>query len=380
MEDFERLNNRESNILKDKKIAIITYHRSNNYGSVLQAYALSKYLNTQGARLNVIDYHSEKQDKLYKTFESVKGLMSVARNIQTFFYLKSIKLRKKKFDEFLKNNFSLTKEYVNVSDISAENDNYDLFICGSDQIWNTSCDDFSKAYTLDFVKDKSKCVSYAASIGKKFIKPEDEDFFYAQLKDFYKLSLREKDGVDEIKRITGRGDVSMVSDPVTLLDKNDWNELIKDVKALNKKYILAYFIGDVPFMRDFVKRLAKIKRLPIIVINKNLRDMLYRNKKRYGTGPKEFLALIKNAEYVVSDSFHATVFSIIFKKQFFTFAKTDQESAISRLNNFLSVLGLKNRLNASDVNLQNIDYDNKTIEEAFNEYSKTGKEFLSELT
>lgn len=125
---------------------------------------MSKYLNTQGARLNVIDYHSEKQDKLYKTFESVKGLMSVVRNIQTFFYLKNIKLRKKKFDEFLKNNFSLTKGYVNVSDISAENDNYDLFICGSDQIWNTSCDDFSKAYTLDFVKDKSKCVSYAASI------------------------------------------------------------------------------------------------------------------------------------------------------------------------------------------------------------------------
>lgn len=102
MEDFERLNNRESNILKDKKIAIITYHRSNNYGSVLQAYALSKYLNTQGARLNVIDYHSEKQDKLYKTFESVKGLMSVARNIQTFFYLKSIKLQQKKVRRIFK--------------------------------------------------------------------------------------------------------------------------------------------------------------------------------------------------------------------------------------------------------------------------------------
>lgn len=367
-------------MLKGKKFAVITYHRSDNYGSILQAYALTEYLKNSGAKVDVIDYHSKKQDELYKTFEPVKGFMSVARNIQTLFHLKSIKLRKRKFDDFLKNNFSLTKEYTDVSEIATENDNYDLFICGSDQIWNTDCDDFTKAYTLDFVKDKSKCVSYAASIGKKYINRENESFFYAQIKDFYKLSLREKDGVDEIARITGRNDVCLVPDPVTLLDESDWSELIKNEKYFSKPYVFAYFIGDVPNMRDFAKSLAKVKKLPIVVVNKNLRDVLYRNKKRYGTGPAEFLALIKNADYVVSDSFHATVFSVIFKKQFFTFAKTDKASAISRLNNFLDILNLKDRLNATDHNLKDIDYDNDKIRKSFKEYANIGKDFLSDLS
>ena len=239
MENLERLKNAEFNILKDKKIAIITYHRSNNYGSVLQAYAIAKYLNDLGAKARIIDYHSKKQDELYKTFERFGGIMSIARNFQTLLHFKSINARKKKFDEFIKNELPLTKEYVNISDISAENDNYDLFICGSDQIWNTSCDDFTKAYTLDFVEDKSKCVSYAASIGKNCISPDDEVFFYNQIKDFYKISLREKEGVDEIKRIVGRDDVCLVSDPVTLFSKNEWGELIKNEAVPKKPFILA---------------------------------------------------------------------------------------------------------------------------------------------
>lgn len=363
---------------KKMKIGILTYHRARNYGSALQAYALTHYLRAQDMDAEIIDYHTKAQDRMYSLFEPCKSFMSFIRNAQTILYYLQLKKKKKRFDEFLNHYIQLGKDkFDEKSDLSVLNAKYDKFICGSDQIWNYQCTDFTTAYLLDFVEDKSKCISYAPSIGIENIEPPYRDIYARLLSGFGALSAREKIGADCISDITGRV-VETVPDPVLLLTKDEWLKIIPG-RIMNGKYIFCYYIGDVPRMRDFAISMHKKTKLPLVVVNMNLRDQLYINKKEYSAGPLEFLSLLKNCEYVCTNSFHAVMFSILFHKNFWVFTNSNKGSSKSRIEHITSYYGLTQRVINTTVPLphdteEQINFFD--IDKKIEEYGSIGRIFL----
>lgn len=338
-----------------KWIGIITYHKAYNFGSVLQAYALNKYLRDLGHDVETIDFQTDKQAQLYNIFEPVKSLFSIARNLQSLRFLRSLRLHRKRFDEFLRE-FIPTSEtvYLSFDDLNNADLHYDVYICGSDQIWNPNCQDFDEAYLLAFVKDKTKCIAYAPSVASHYINPQYHSLFRKQLKDFEVLSVREKSGAAVISEIIGR-EPTVVLDPVFLLNADKWRELIA-ASPVKQKYIFCYFIGDVAGMRHFARKMHKATGLPLVVVYKNIRDQLYRNIKIYSAGPVEFLSLIAHAEYICTNSFHAVAFSVIFMKNFWVFVDdANIHSSKSRIFDFTEMIGLENRvLSAGD---RGIEFD-----------------------
>lgn len=325
------------------KIGIITYHRAENYGSVLQTYALTQTIRSLGHTPEIIDYHSKKQDELYVKYQKVKSVMDIARNVHMFCFSNKIDKRKERFYDFLIRNIPLTsKEFREETSLTELNDKFDCFICGSDQIWNASCADFSDAYLLSFVTDKKKCLSYAASIGKSYINEEALDLFRNQLREYDYISVREETAKSVLEPLIGRS-IDVVPDPVLLLSKEDWNTLIPSISESND-YILCYFIGDVDQMRHFANRLHSMTNLPLVLLNINLRDLALTGQRRYDAGPLEFIRLIRDAKYVCTNSFHATLFSLIYHKDFWTFTNLNNETAKSRIEQILNSVNLANRI------------------------------------
>lgn len=324
------------------KIAVITYHRAINYGSALQAYALNRFLNKQNeVECRTIDYIPKGQTLYYKKFEKVKTVMSILRNMQTLFYLNQLNKKEKNFELFLNKDILLTpNKYYSKKELN-EIDDFDLYICGSDQIWNPNCIDFTSAYLLDFVDDKSKCISYSPSIAVNKLENKQIELFREKIESFRNVSIREINGKQILKENEiYNGEVTVTLDPVFLLEKEEW-DLIASPVVIPNKYIFCYFIGDIEGMRTYAIKLRKKYNLPIIVVYQNLRDMLYINKKIYSAGPREFLFLLKNATYVFSNSFHAVAFSIIYSKRFGVYLNRDiKGNANSRIDGILGQLNL----------------------------------------
>lgn len=361
------------------KYGILTFHRARNYGSALQAYALNKYLNTNENQAETINFHTQAQDDMYRIFKKTRSLKDILYNLLSLCKYKELKLKIRRFEGFVSNEICLSsEEFTDESEFEDFDKNYDFFVCGSDQIWNAMCNDFSTAYLLDFVKDKSKCISYAASIGTSNIPNEFEEVFIEHLKDFKAISVRESRAAEVLKNLLNR-DITVLPDPVVILDKQQWIDISSEI-PIKGKYILCYFIGDVPGMRDFAKKMSKQSKLPIVVINKNIRDLFYCNKKYYAAGPKEFITLINNAEYVCTDSFHAVMFSIIFHKNFWVFANKRTNNSSTRIENILEIMGMPERMlygESTDIDFKTkIDYSEK--DEIIEELRFSAKTYLNE--
>lgn len=323
-----------------KRIAIITYSRAYNYGSALQTYALNHYLTLLGNDVKTIDYTTQSQQELYTIFEPLRGVISFLRNIQSLRHYYNLKTHKKRFDEFLSMYVPMTLPISSSEAFSSLNAQFDYFISGSDQIWNAQCDDFDSNYMLSFVQDKHKCIAYAPSLGAGANDPETIKVLREHVKSYKALSSRERESTSIIERATFRS-VENVLDPVFLLDAQEWNEIAR-TSPINGEYILGYFIGDVPGMRDFAAQLSRDSNCPVVVIWKSIRDIKYGFKTYYEAGPREFISLIKGCKYVVTNSFHAVSFSLIFGKSFWAFIppKSDDD----RLKSILDLVNLSDRI------------------------------------
>lgn len=299
------------------KAAIITYHRALNYGSALQAYALNYYLRTKGVEAYTIDYSSEGQRATYTFYEKGHGIMTLARNTFTFLYRKSLLKKRQRFEKFITYNIPLigTEVFAN----KKIQDEMDVFICGSDQIWNGNTIDFTPHYLLDFVIDNDKCCSYAPSIGTLQQTQATQEAYRKHIKRFRQISVRESSGSSYLSQIIDE-DVETVLDPVFLLDGEEWRRVASSECEKEGDYVLCYFIGDVKGMREFALRLGEFYRCRIYVILLNLRDVFcFKRKALYEAGPAEFVNLIDHARCVCTNSFHAISFSIILKKDFWVF-------------------------------------------------------------
>ncbi len=325
------------------KVGILTYHGAHNYGSALQAYALYRALTSEGHQAALINYRTDRQDALYQLYNAKPtNIMGVLRNLHSFAYSRQLKEHHMKFDQFLAENAELSGEQIrNPDDLKLLNGVFDCFICGSDQIWNPNCIDFDVSYLLSFVEDKNTCFSYAPSIAADRLDSKWHEVFRNELKNYSDLSVREKSGAAIISALTDR-EVNTVLDPVFLLEKSSWDYFCKGV---SKDYILCYFIGDIPGMRNYAIALSRKYKKPIIVINKYLRDLKMKCEKQYNSGPIDFVNLVANAEAICTNSFHAVAFSLIYDKEFHAFVDNKHvNTARSRITDLLESLNMSDRI------------------------------------
>lgn len=327
-----------------KRISIITYSRAYNYGSALQTFALNYYLRSLENEVKTIDYTTRRQQELYSIFESCNGLFPLLRNIHSLINIFKLYKHKRNFDEFLNTNVPMTQKITDDNSFLSLNNDFDYFICGSDQIWNVQCDDFDSNYMLSFVKDKNRCIAYAPSLGAGADNNNVKDVIRKYASCFKALSSREVKSADVIEAATQKK-VTNVLDPVFLLSSDEWTKVSSNL-VIKENYILGYFIGDVKGMRDFASHLSDFMGMPVVVIYKNLRDLKYNFKNYYEAGPAEFVSLVKNAKFIVTNSFHAVSFSLIFKKNFWVFTETGTSD--TRIPGLLADVNLCNRIIKND--------------------------------
>lgn len=333
-----------------KKIKIITFHSAENAGASLQCYALQESLKKMGCNVQIIDYQPPYLKEQYKVFVNpfkyvkkdnfIKSFL--AFSFQNVFFFRRIK-RKVNYKKFRKHFLSLTREYASYEELRKNPPEGDAYICGSDQIWNPSLtgDAFDPAYFLDFGSTETKRYSYAVSIGKSLL-PDEIDSIVEFTKKFVRISFRENSVKDIFLNYMISERVCSSIDPTLLIDAKDWEDRMVSSKDYNSKYILVY--GLEP-NKNFQKLLDSAKeRFPdtsVMDLSQcNLR-LKGRIQRKFAFSPNEFLSLIHEAEFIITNSFHCTVFSVIFQKNFYTLPHSRSSS---RMEDFLDNFKLSDRL------------------------------------
>lgn len=349
------------------KIRTMTCHHVYNYGASLQAFALQHYLESIGHDVKIIDYRLPCHVR-YEFFTPRPG-SKCAKIVSKYPYLKyllspianrgDLKMwgRKKAFDFFDKKYLHLTSRYKTKEQLVSHPPHADVYIVGSDQVWNPTYPYWNDlGYFLSFGDKSVKRISYAASFGVASIPDSKNDYYKEQLSIFDRLSVREQSGVSIINHL-GLSAIQCI-DPVFLLSEKEWIDTL-GLKKQKRNYILVYdFLHNDSRMMDYVVRLSKETGLKIVSVN-DYSDTPYADEQINDAGPIDFLTLILNAEYVICNSFHATVFSIIFRKRFVTFPLVGHSNS-SRMKDILNMLSLDDLFNPSDLSYirKTVDYDN----------------------
>ncbi|MBA2862302.1 polysaccharide pyruvyl transferase family protein [Methanococcus maripaludis] len=383
-----------------KKVSILTLvgrNFNNNYGAVLQAYALQETIKKLNYNTEIIDFNpkASKNEILKKICQRINEgnflnmvLRISSKNISSKLHKKQEILRNKKFETFRSEQLYLSKKtYNNEEELINNYETSDYYIVGSDQVWNPIAGiEKIKVYLFSFVTN-SKKISYAASVSKKI--PENYKKTYSDLlKDFDYISVREMDGKEQIKQLTDKN-IEIVLDPTLLLSKNEWNRISKEPKNIpTYKYIFVYDLYRSNEILSGLCKFAKKRGLKIINYTPN---NIYKKIKYthvsdsfYEYGPSEFLWYLKNSEYVVTSSFHGTVFSLLFEKEFYAVTPDTGykggNAFNSRLTDLLDTLGLKNRIldDPSKLNIVNFEkgIDWGKIDEKLNVEKEKSLNFL----
>ena len=361
---------------KAMKIGIITFHNVVNYGGVLQCYALQQKLKEWGYEAEVIDYENKQFKKFYSPFYITRPYLRKILYMLYAFREKAV--RRKKFNNFVKENIILSRECFDKDTISSSNELYDVFITGSDQVWNLELTEMDRNYFLDFV-DKKKKISYAASIGLSKLDEEMKPIYKELLSDFNSISVRENSASVIIDDLLGE-EVDVHIDPVLLLDKESWAKVCdNDVVKNNEEYIVVYKINKSKAYTA-AEYLAKKKGLKVKVIQPDKTCKAGFQKYKVAS-PADFVTLFKNAKYVITDSFHGTVFSIIFQKKFAYYMDESANNRNSRIQNLLNKLNLQSR-NFKDIEQiefidDTIDYD--SVEIILNKERNKSKQYLEQV-
>lgn len=307
-----------------KKVGIITFHASHNYGSMLQAYALQQVILGMGYDCEIINFRSVAQKEMYKPI-FMRGTLYgriVGFVIQATYALGILK-KQRLFENFLRKKLILSsKEYSTLNDLENANFSYDYYISGSDQIWNVQAYDFSYAYFLPFIKS-GKRIAYAPSMGPHSSIDKDEDIkkVLDLLKKYDAISVREIDGAKYLESICNKP-VATALDPTLLLNSEEYDKLIDDKPLIKGEYIFVYSPWSNNDVYEMAYALGQRYNKKVVVSQglRNKHEMLCWGSKFkicVAVGPKEFLNLCKNSSIICCDSFHAVVFSILFRKCFF---------------------------------------------------------------
>ncbi len=331
-----------------KKIGILTFHRANNYGAVLQAYALKQELLSLNYKVQIINYLSPKIERDYSFFSGSFCWMQIFKKMAKVLFLPRIIFNRKQFQKF-RESFLTDTAPILPKDIDKLNADFDVFITGSDQVFNPRITAFDKNYLLSFVKNHKKKYSYAASVALDNCTPKEKAFLQDHLRDFAVLSVREEKTSDLIKQLTDKHVLTHI-DPTFLLNKTQWEKIA--VAPNNPgKYILLYLMEVNPRIISFAQKLSQKTGLKIIYISA---EFINRTPfKMLTPTPQEWIGYFLDATYIVTNSLHGVSFAINFNKKFFVDLIREGAPRLHniRFNNLLDLMGLNSRL------LDHIDYD-----------------------
>lgn len=346
-------------------VRIITLHSIYNPGSVLQALGLQEFLNENGYDADIIDY---------RPFYSTIGKNKLKGIIRKIIYHKNEQKVKNKYEAFINDKMSLTnRTFRTFEDLENNVPQADVYISGSDQLWNMDydcgCDD---AYYLKFIKKGNK-ISYATSIGKKIIPQKEIKLIAEKISDFKMISVREKSNCkvlsDELQR-----KIYWVCDPVFLLEQEYYEKMTR--RIIKGKYAVVYLSEESDLLNKIVNDIKEKKGYKVILMGGNITrcacDLHIKD-----LGPIDFISLIKYAEIVISSSFHATAFSHIFHKKFGIILPAGNGE---RLESLVNLSGLSNRIIHTDREIKyiypEIDYD--LVDEKLNFFIDESKKLLIE--
>lgn len=354
-----------------KKVNIVTFHDAQNYGAMLQAYALQKTLE-KDYDVEIIDFKNDviqKQNNIF--YINKKNIKTVIKSLIHCVLFSTKKFRRSlSFNKFMKEKLKLTKKYKNEKILESDFPKSYAYIAGSDQIWNTDITrSLRDVYTLNFGDDGIKRISYAASIGNSKIDKDEIDIYVNKISKIDYISVREEDGKEALDKFINK-EISVVLDPTLLITKEEWDKEISNIKCkINEKYILAYVVEPDEEYTKIVNYLSDKTSLKVVHFAHRSGKIKNVTKTAYTKGPLEFVKLIKDAEYVICTSFHATVFSIIFNKKFFV---VPHRKTGSRVINLLDKLHIKNRVVYDFEEFSKIDYNMIT------DWSKVEKNLIQE--
>ncbi|MGN0602114.1 MAG: polysaccharide pyruvyl transferase family protein [Oscillospiraceae bacterium] len=349
-------------------VGLLTFHDAINYGAVLQAQALCDELNIiSGGHCEIIDYKCASIDNMYRT-NTGNILFS---KIKTAYQL----LKRDLFRKYLKK-VSEFSQSVNRESIDRLADKYDVIIVGSDQVWNAEIIGHDSAYVLSVGNKSIIKASYAASFGN-YILVEKDKKFYKSLESFSGLSVREPNGVDRVYDLIGKK-ATVHIDP-TLLKSTDYWEKFASNKRKKEKYIFLYVSGNAEAV---IKAALEIKKKTDYKIYYMGNCHIKEGKKLSFVLPDEWLGLIKNAEVVLTNSFHGTAFSIIFRKKFFVdlgIAKDGVGIINDRAGNLLNIMGLEKQVikNAPEKYDEEIDWS--VLERELPKYQNESRSYLESV-
>ena len=371
-----------------KTIGIITYHHYYNYGTMLQALALQEKVEQLGYQAELIDF---KQDNSLSRYEMlklrIKRMPVYIKERKKYRALadsrEKIKEKNELFEQFYKTYLHVgKKKYTTTQQLMENPPVYDGYVVGSDQTWNPFVANSPEAFFLPFVENKSKKGSYGPSLAVKSLSDEKEKEYRKKLSNFSFLSCREQDGAQLLSRITQK-EVKCVLDPTLLLSAKEWGKYCEFEKP-KEPYILVYFLGEKSEHRRAVEKIQKLTNWKIISLPAAYLEMENNDYKKVWGGPKEFLSLIRGAALICTDSFHGTMFSINFQRNFFSFCKSsdsEESSENSRLYSALNIFGLSNRIihNMDNLTAEDISIDYKNVIPILEEQRRDSIEYLENM-
>lgn len=345
-----------------KRIGIITlYHKSNNYGGMLQAYALTLFINESiflDSKAEQLTYEIPYERRNIPELIEARELLSTVTNKIDFIvkaktsrfmirkdYSDKCAIRYRKNNEF--RDFTPHSNEIPKGEIATIEQQYDMFITGSDQIWNPNW--FMSACFLDFVPKEKKKIAYAASMGVSSLTKCKVEKIIPLVERMDYVSVREKKAKEILQKFLPMKEIEIVVDPVFLLSRNRWDSLCNSA-ICGEKYIYTYFLGVNKDKIAAAENIGKILEMPIANVpyihgTYNKYDTTFGDIKKCDAGPKDFIGLIRDAELIITDSFHAVAFSIIFNKNFVVF-KRDNDAKKSSMNS--RITDLLNELNLSE--------------------------------
>lgn len=367
------------------KIGIITIQKCNNYGADLQAFALQRKLQLMGYEAENIDYLFYKHPEYKKTRKSRPSFkLSLVNRLKEWLFPKitklkglrnrsAVKARQKAFEDFFNENVKTSRRYNTIDDLYANPPKYDVYITGSDQVWNPRTGASIEPYFLTFAPDGAKKISYAASFGVASLPPSAYFKYSKWLESYSSISLREANGVRLARQFVGCVEPIAVCDPTLLLTADEWKSAARPVEGVKAgEYLLVYDLNVCPGLWELAHKWAKKLNLPIVRICRSAGcENIPGVVNMEAAGPGEFVWLVANAKAVVTTSFHGTAFSVIFNRPFY--------SVIPKgMSNSGRILNLVSKFNLSDRVVNELDCRNVELLEDIDNFSNALELFRAE--
>ena len=336
-----------------KKAGLCVRYDCDNFGSMLQIYATQKAINDAGWDYEIIRYDKRTPLFYIQNISRIFNPFFMKGKITTFEKKQTLKkypeayqgdnTRRECLAEYRKKYIGPYSEvYRGYENLTKGAENYDAVIVGSDQLW-TPAGIKSKFYNLLFVPDHIKKISFATSFGVSHVPDNQKKMTAEYLRRIDYISVRETRGAEIVKELTGR-DAVVALDPTLLFTGDEWKSIFPEEKIIDGPYIFAYFLGENPEHREAVNQLRESTGLKVVTVPfmdqfvKN--DLEFGDEALYHVGPVDFLNLIRGAEYICTDSFHGSVFSILSHKAFITFNRTQSDDKASRNSRIDSLFDL----------------------------------------